>query len=264
MNTFSARPVSLLFQELNRDEIGKWAPDATVILPVAAIEQHGPHLPVWTDSLLAESITLQAAARASEEIPILVCPVVTYGSSHHHLIYPGAMSLSNDTLIGVLRDLTDSLVSSGFRRIYLINAHGGNEECVRLAARELALRHPVIAGAVSYWTIAWDQIVQEGQAGSLGIVPGHAGGFETSLLLALRPDLVRTELLPLPSLRTIPPTPRDPSTGPLIQRHGSWAEIDGYSDNAGSANTESGRKLLEIISRTLAAEFVRFHQLKLN
>jgi creatinine amidohydrolase len=248
------------FHELTRTELGEWAPEATVVLPVAAIEQHGPHLPVLVDSLIAENISLAAAAEASQEIPILVCPVVTYGASHHHLIYPGAMSLSTSTLIQVLHELTDSLVSSGFRHIFLLNSHGGNEECVRLAARELALRHPVVAGAASYWTIAWDTIVNEGRAASLGIVPGHAGGFETSLMLAMRPELVRTDLLPLPNKRPLPETPTDPSAGTIMQRHGSWAAIDGYSDDAGPASAESGRKLLDLISSKVAAELVRFHR----
>jgi creatinine amidohydrolase len=253
------RPKNLHFGELSRTEIGQWAPEATVVLPVAAVEQHGPHLPVMVDSMIAESISFAAAEQASREIPVLVCPVVVYGASHHHLIYPGAMSLSTGTLIQVLRDLTDSLVSGGCRRIYLLNSHGGNEECIRLAARELALRHPVVAGAASYWTIAWDAILQEGRAAGLGIVPGHAGGFETSLMLAIRPYLVRTDLLPLPNHRPLPATPKDPSTGSFIQRHGSWAAIDGYSDDAGPANADSGKLLLEVISRSVAAELVRFH-----
>ncbi|MFC5650573.1 creatininase family protein [Paenibacillus solisilvae] len=252
---------SLLFSELTRTEIGQWAPEATVVLPVAAIEQHGPHLPVMADSLIAEGITSAAAALAGPQIPITVCPVVTYGASHHHLIFPGAMSLSTDTLIRTLRDLTDSLVSSGFRSIFLLNAHGGNEECVRLAARELALRHPVVAGAASYWTIAWEAIIEEEASASLGKLPGHAGGFETSLMLSLRPDLVRTDLLPLPGRGNKAAPPRDPASGPLIQRHGSWAAIDGYSDNASEASAETGNRLLGVISRAVADEFVRFHRL---
>jgi creatinine amidohydrolase len=122
------RPRSMCFHELSRTEIGEWAPEATVVLPVAAIEQHGPHLPVLVDSLIAETVSLASAEAASADIPVLVCPVVTYGASHHHLIYPSAMSLSTGTLIQVLRELTDSLVSSGFRHIFLLNTHGGNGE----------------------------------------------------------------------------------------------------------------------------------------
>lgn len=255
----SDRPRSLHLQELTRGEIKEWASETTVVLPVAAVEQHGPHLPVVVDSLLAENISIAAAAQASREIPVLVCPVLTYGASDHHLIYPGTMSLSSATLIQVLRELTDSLVNSGFRRIYLLNSHGGNEECIRLAARELALRHPVVAGAASYWTIAWDRIVQEGRATSLGVVPGHAGGFETSLVLALRPELVRADLLPLSDHHPLPAMPKDPASGPLIQLHGSWAAIDGYSDDAGRATAEAGNLLFEVITQSVAAELVRFH-----
>jgi creatinine amidohydrolase len=261
MNANEFRPRSLRFDELNRDDISRWAPDSTVVLPVAAIEQHGPHLPVMTDSLIAEAVSRESARLANRDIPVIVCPPVTFGASHHHLIYPGALSLSAETLTSVLRELTDSLVSSGFRRIYLLNSHGGNEECVRLAARELALRHPVNAGAASYWTIAWEAIC--GPAAGLGVLPGHAGGFETSLMLALRPDLVRSDLLPLPHRRAKPPEPRDPAAVPLIQRHGSWAAIDGYSDNAAAADADAGRSLLEAIARAVAQELVRFHRMDL-
>ncbi|MFK7691496.1 creatininase family protein [Paenibacillus sp. HJGM_3] len=260
MTASASRPSRIRFQELSRTEIEEWAPQATVVVPVAAVEQHGPHLPVMVDSLIADTVSLAAAELASVDIPVLVTPVVTFGASHHHLIYPGAMSLSTGTLIQVLHELCDSLVASGFRHIFLLNAHGGNEECVRLAARELALRHPVVAGAASYWTIAWDAIVQEGEAAQLGIVPGHAGGFETSVMLAMRPDLVRTELLPLPNKRPLPAVPQDPSAGTLIQRHGSWRAIDGYSDDAGAASAERGQQLLELITGRVAAELVRFHR----
>jgi len=261
MQSTNARPRSLRFHELTRTEVGQWAPDTTVVLPIAAIEQHGPHLPVMVDASIAENIAIGAAEYANQDIPILVCPVVTFGASHHHLIYPGTMSLSTETLIRVLSDLTDSLVRSGFRRIFLLNSHGGNEECIRLACRELALRHPVIAGAASYWTIAWEAIVRDGQAATLGIVPGHAGGFETSLMLALHPELVQTDMIPLPMKRPVPSTPKDPSTGPLIQRHGSWAAIDGYSDDAGPADCDHGKLLLDLINRAVAAELIRFHHL---
>jgi creatinine amidohydrolase len=252
---------NILFHERTRAEIGQCAVNTTAVLPVAAIEQHGPHLPVLTDSAIVEAVAQAAARIASRDIPILVCPVVAYGASQHHLIYPGTVSLSTGTLIQALKELTDSLAESGFKRIFLLNGHGGNEECIRLAARELALRRPVIAGAASYWTIAWGHLEKAKEAAALGFLPGHAGGFETSLMMALRPELVKTELLPLEGHHNWPVAkPADPASGTLIQRNGSWAAIDGYSDDAGTASAESGRILLDIISKAVAAEWIAFHR----
>lgn len=262
------RPSSFLFQELTREEIGRWAPEATAVLPVAAIEQHGPHLPVDVDRLLMEKIAYAAGKIAAKRIPMLLCPVIAYGASEHHLIYPGTMSLSTDTLLKMLKELTDSLVSSGFRRIYLLNGHGGNEEVVRLAARELALRHPVASAAASYWTVAWSDLENSGMTSDLGLVPGHAGGFETSLMMALQPETVREDLLPLPELpvhaqNQASKSISDPSSGPLIQRHGSWKANDGYSDTAGKVNAEKGKQLLQIIAEKVANELERFHNISL-
>jgi creatinine amidohydrolase len=249
-----------LLRTLTRTEIGDLAPRATAVLPVAAIEQHGPHLPVWVDTMVGERIAGAAAERIGDRGPVLVCPVMPFGASHHHLIYPGALSLSTDTLLRVLSDLVDSLVASGFRRIFLLNSHGGNEEVVRLTARELALRHPVVAGAASYWTLAWKAMIDEGDALAIGRVPGHAGGFETSLALALAPDLVRRDLLPLPRRGPGLRTPIDPAGQPMVQRHGSWRGSDGYSDDASDASAERGAALFELIVREVAAALLAFHQ----
>jgi creatinine amidohydrolase len=248
------------YRSLSREEIGEIAPHATVVLPVAAIEQHGPHLPVWVDTLLGETIATAAAEAISDEVPILVCPVVSCGASHHHLDYPGALSLSQDTLLKVLIDLTESLVKSGFRRIYLLNSHGGNEELVRLAVRELVLRHDVLAGAASYWMLAWQALMTEGRALELGRVPGHAGGFETSLMLAVKPELVRRDLLPLPVRQQAEASSTNPAGSPLIQRHGSWRDSGGYSDDAAQASAERGKQLLDLIVREVARALVSFHR----
>ncbi len=245
---------------LTRTEIGELAPRATVVLPVAATEQHGPHLPVWVDTLVGERVATAAAERLAEQAPVLVCPTMPFGASNHHLIFPGALSLSTDTLIRVLTELTDSLVTSGFRRILLINSHGGNEEVIRLAARELALRHPVLAGTASYWTLAWQAMIEEGDALEVGRVPGHAGGFETSMVMALEPELVRREQLPLLREGRGDRTRTDPAGRPMNQCHGSWKESDGYSDDATDASAEHGARPFELIVREVAVELLRFHR----
>ncbi|MEX2541232.1 MAG: creatininase family protein [Trueperaceae bacterium] len=250
---------SVCYRELTREEIGEIAPRATAVLPVAAIEQHGPHLPVWVDALVAERLALAAGERIADSAPVVICPTVSFGASHHHLVFPGALSLSRDTLLRVLADLTDSLVSSGFRSIFILNCHGGNEEVVRMAARELVLRHSLAVGAGSYWTIAWESLI-DGGAGDVGRVPGHAGGFETSLMLALEPELVRRERLPSSHGGVVSGPPVEPTGLPLTLHSGSWKAADGYSDDASRASGEHGERFFEGIVNRLADHLLRFHR----
>lgn len=248
------------FAHLTRQEIGARAPNATALVVVAATEQHGPHLEVGVDTQLGTRLAEDAVQRLAGDVDVILCPTMPFGSSHHHLVFPGAMSLSADTLLRVLRDLADSLVTSGFRRIYFLGSHGGNDEIVRLAARDLALRSDVIAGAASYWTIAWPALVADGTAFHVGRVPGHAGGFETSLMMALAPDGVRTASMPpLRDLGRDAANHDDPTAAPLVQRHGSWTAIDGYSDDARDANATLGRHVFDLMSAELATTLRRFH-----
>ena len=99
------------------------------------------------------------------------------------------MSISTETYYRVLVDLTESLITDGFRRIFIVNGHGGNHELIQLVARDVALRRDATIAAGSWWTIAWDALVQDGAADA-GTFPGHSGAFETSLVQAMRPDLV--------------------------------------------------------------------------
>ena len=96
---------SILLHELTRKEAGAVAPEALLVLPVGAIEQHGPHLPVGTDYLTVEYLAREAANQAQQEIPILIAPTLPFGSSHHHLSFGGTMSLSTETYYRTLLDL---------------------------------------------------------------------------------------------------------------------------------------------------------------
>src|SRR6187455_1240471 len=143
-----------LFAELNREQLRALAPDALALLPIGATEQHGPHLATGMDFLTIESIATEAARRAT--VPVVVTPVLPFGSSHHHFVFGATLSLSTETYYHVLYELLESLVTDGFTRIFVVNGHGGNHELAQLATRDVALRHPVRAAAGSYWTVAWD------------------------------------------------------------------------------------------------------------
>src|SRR5690349_14596113 len=111
----------LLLEELTRDEAQAIAPDALVVLPVGAIEQHGPHLPVGVDTYAVTHIARSAAESVAGQIPVLVTPTLPFGSSHHHLPFGGTLSLGTETYYRVLTDLAESLIVSGFHRIFILN-----------------------------------------------------------------------------------------------------------------------------------------------
>ena len=249
------KPTRLLFEEMTREELRAIAPETTVVLPLGATEQHGPHLPAGTDFLTIQNLAHAAAARAAEEIAITVAPGLPFGSSDHHLFFGATLSLRTETYYRVLTDLVRSLVTDGFRRIFLLNGHGGNHELAQLAARDVALELPARVAAGSYWTIAWDALVEA--KAHLGCrLPGHAGIFETSMMLALRPDLIRAERPHREYGRDT--DPRNFHAPYRHERHGSWQEIDGYSDSPDGASAERGSRYREAVVRAVARAFVEF------
>lgn len=248
----------ILLEEMTRGEAKEIAAaGGLVVWPVGATEQHGPHLPVGTDTLTIEHVTRRAAERAAASIPVVVAPTLPFGSSHHHIALGGTMSLSTEVYYRTLWDLCESLVQSGFRRLWLANGHGGNHELVQLVARDLALKHPVSIAAASYWTVAWDALIAL-EAHIDCRFPGHAGKFEVSNILALRPDLVRQ---PLPHRDAVTTTdPRGFVRAYRAEHAGAWQKIDGYTDSPDRADGERGRTWLDAIVDAMAKAMVEFHQ----
>jgi creatinine amidohydrolase len=249
-----------LLHEINRGEAHARAPEALLILPVGATEQHGPHMPLGTDFLLVEHVSRAAAQAARADVDVLVAPTLPFGSSHHHLPFGGTLSIATAHYYAALSDLVESLITDGFRRVFIINGHGGNHELVQLVVRDLALRHPVNLAAASYWDLARAAVVSAGAAPP-AMIPGHAGIFETSLILALRPELVRRT----PPHRdeeeitraSIPPAPF------RAERSGFWTSIEGFTDSPDHASAERGQRLLELIVPAVAGAFVQFARMPL-
>jgi len=247
---------SVFMAELSWPEFqAKAAANTPVILPLGATEQHGPHLPSGTDFFTVDRLALAAAERASSEIAITVAPALPFGSSDHHLIFSATLSLRTETYYRVLTDLLRSLVTDGFRRIFLLNGHGGNHELAELAARDIALELPARIAAASYWTIAWDALVAV-QAHLGCRLPGHAGIFETSMMLSLRPELVAPERPHRD--HTGDTDPRNFHAPYRHERHGFWKDIDGYSDSPDGGSAERGRHYFEAVVGAIARAFVEF------
>ena len=245
-----------LFAELNREQLRAAAEDSLVVVPLGATEQHGPHLPTGTDYFTVESLAREAAVIASASVPVIVTPALPFGSSDHHFVFGGTLSLSTETYYRVLRELVESLVTDGFTRIFLVNGHGGNHELAQLVARDVALKRPVRVAAGSYWTIAWDALVNaEAHRGRR--LPGHAGDFETSIVLSLRPELVSETC---PHRDGIGDSdPRGFEARWRHERHGSWKEIDGYTDSPDQATAEKGKLFRSVAVQVVADALVQFY-----
>jgi creatinine amidohydrolase len=167
------------------------ADDAVVVVPVGTIEQHGPHLPLDTDNRIAEGFARAAVANCPDGTAV-VGPTVPFGLSEHLADFPGAVFHTTRTLIDVLTEVYSSLARSGFRRVLAVNGHGSNVAPLDLASREALFRHPAhLFASVSWWELGdvRDVAIAEGPA----TLASHACAFETSLMMALAPELVRVD-----------------------------------------------------------------------
>lgn len=248
----------LLLEEMTRTEARAAAEvGALLVWPLGAIEQHGPHLPVGTDTFTIEHLARQSAAEAATSIPIVVAPTMPFGSSHHHLPFGGTMSLGSESYYRLTFELAESLIVSGFKKLFLLNGHGGNHELLQLVARDLALEHPVSVASASYWTVAWDALIAlDAHVGQR--FPGHAGAFETSVILTLRPELVCE---PCPHRDRVESTdPRGFVRPYRVEVTGSWQCIDGYTDSPDKGTAELGRQYVSATTEALAKAMIEFHR----
>ncbi len=161
--------------------------DAVVLLPVAAMEQHGPHLPVQVDTRLGGEIARRTAAKASAVRPVITLPVVWHGLSEHHMVFGGTITLDFATFHQVLRGIVGSVVRHGFTKILIVNGHGGNHIACQTIAQELHLEFGVPILSLTYWHEAAKRFAPllEDQEGLQ-----HACEAETSMMMALVPHLV--------------------------------------------------------------------------
>ncbi|WP_051663396.1 creatininase family protein [Alicyclobacillus macrosporangiidus] len=238
------------FIELTRKKIAEIAGESLFVLPVAATEQHGPHLPVGVDTFTVTAIAESACRLAGDSRSVVLAPTLPFGNSHYHFDHGPAMSLSISTFQRVLYDLLDSACRCGFKRLFILNGHGGNDECIRIAVREVVMSHDVAAAAASYWTIAEERLTKEGLVPQSGNLPGHAGEFETSIMLCLHPELVDGR----PEVRVEAPTRYSLSPWKLfVQRSHLQVGVDGYTDDARHATADYGEKILRVIQEEVAS-----------
>jgi creatinine amidohydrolase len=218
------------------------------VVPVATIEDHGLHLPVDTDLLLCASVCDEAVSRAAERA--VVVPPINHGFSPHHMDFPGPITIGAQTFIDYCVDVCRSLVRHGFLRVLIVNGHGSNAPFVDIAARLVVVETGALAAAVNYWAAPGVRGVAESLRESERIGGmNHACEFETSLYLALRPDLVdmtkaRRELSHRPSKNYW--TDLVAGDGPLMMME-PWSALTetGVMGDPTNASAEKGRMLLD-------------------
>jgi creatinine amidohydrolase len=167
-----------------RAELGRGR--STVVVPFGAVEQHGPHLPLDTDAVLADRL----GPLLAERLDALCAPTIRIGCSQHHLAFPGTLALRPQSLQMIVHGLVDSLVRHGFRRVVLLATHGGNEPPLQEAGA--ASRRDGVRVVVPSLRVTVGALLAVARARGVppGAAGGHAGELETSLMLALAPDLV--------------------------------------------------------------------------
>lgn len=247
------------FAELSTAQVRRrCSADSVAVLPVGAVEQHGPHLPLITDALVAEAASTAVVDRHGEELDLWLLPTLAYGRSVEHEWSVGTLSLSTGTFAAVLADLGRSVATAGIRRLVLVNGHGGNSSEIQTMLRDLRRAHGLLTFAVNAFPPPEEDPFADVEQGQ-GI---HGGAGETSLMLHLRPDLVDMEA-------AAPRLPRGLAGNAHVRFGGSvsfgWLSDDfgpdGYLGDPTRASADAGKRAFAAMTGQLGdqlAEIARF------
>ena len=191
----STRLVSRFWADLTTQEFDGLDNQRTIaVLPVAATEQHGPHLSVSVDTDLVEGVIQAALPHLAPELPVLFLPTQSVGLSPEHNRFAGTLSLSAHTIINLWTDIAESVAKTGIRKLVLLNSHGGNVGVMDLVARDVRARLNMLVYSVSWFNLPLGAAVEQmftAHEHRFGI---HAGQIETAMMLALKPERVRMDL----------------------------------------------------------------------
>ena len=216
-----------------------------VVIPIAAVEQHGPHMPTGTDTILCTAVAEALENRLAERI--LLTPTIWLGASSHHLRLGATLDSALATYVPTLCDVARSLLDDGCRRVVFLNGHGGNIDPMKMAVRELQPSYPdALLAAGCYWSVADDER-EEILEGDHKFV-GHACEFETSLMMHVRPELVDES-----ALADAGELVDDVIDGFYISRDMAQRTREGCTGRPDLATAEKGRRLFDSIVDCLAA-----------
>lgn len=247
--------------------------DQTIaVLPVAATEQHGPHLPLRVDSALVDGVIAAALPHIASDVPALFLPTQSVGLSPEHAAFPGTLTLRSETVIRLWTDLGESVAASGVKKLVLLNSHGGQAGVMDIVARDLRARLGMLVYSVNWYGLPLlgpqgDDVnaLFSAQEHRFGI---HAGDIETSMMLALAPQLVE-----MARAQNFASTSEIRARQFDILGNGKSAKLgwqmqdynpQGAVGNAAAATAEKGRAVLDSAGRALARLLAEVHQLPLT
>lgn len=248
------------WNELNKDQFAQYREKASVAINFASTEQHSTHLPVGTDAFLGRAVLEKAAETASS--PVILLPQVCYGYSPHHRFAPGYITVSQQTLSTYACDICRCVYENGFQRLFLVNSHGGNQAYLSSVVNEIGekLGDRFSLLELRYWDLAGQRIseLRDSKLGGMG----HAGEFETSVMMYLYPELVDTA-----QVVNCPPVPGDPwFQRDLLgykkyQKYSNFNEVnpEGHIGQPHLATAEKGKQFFEAVTQELANFFDYFH-----
>jgi creatinine amidohydrolase len=222
--------------------------NVVIIQPIGAIEQHGPHLPIAVDSAISLGVLGKALAQLDNNIPAYALPCLYYGKSNEHNGFPGTITLSANTLLAVITEMALSIYRSGFRKLVLMNSHGGQPQIMEIAARDLHQEHPDFS-VFPLFTWRVPHLVGEmltSQEQKYGI---HAGDAETSIMLSLLPQQVQMD-------KAVKEYPQGLPENSLLDMEGklpfAWLTKEltksGVMGDATVATKEKGDRILESLA----------------
>src|SRR6516164_5040339 len=178
--------LDMTWQEIAAAPTERWI----AVLPLAAVEQHGPHLPLGVDSYIADAYLARSLDILPADLPVTFLPTQRIGISTEHLAYSGTLSLSAATAIAAWIELGESVARAGLRKLVLVTSHGGNVAAMELVARDLRARFGMLAVTVGWHRFGYQDDIFSNEEKRHGI---HGGDIETSLMLAGKPETVRMD-----------------------------------------------------------------------
>ncbi len=241
----------MIYDELTSVQIEGIDKRIPLILVLSATEQHGPHLPLATDRMIGEHF----AHTLHQQIPekVLLLPTVSVGCSDHHMDFSGSLTLSHETFISQVEDIVASVVKHGFKNIVLLNSHGGNQGVGQVLIEKLGYRFSQINLAlVTWWKLDGKLLSDLNESGPNGT--GHAGEFETSLLLLIAPHLVQLDKLEKGKhSKTFPWATGDMLKGPMVSLYRSIKKMtsNGVYGDPTHASKEKGEQITKIVVEKL-------------